>query len=195
MSTAAEIFRYLLQTALSLYLLAVLLRLLLQLARADFYNEISQFVVKITNPLLRPLRRMIPPIGRLDTAAIVLALAIQAASTLLMLALLGLSLSNPFIILIWGALGIVSLLVNFYFFAVLALIIISWIAPQSHHPAVILLHQLTAPVMEPMRRLLPPMGGIDFSPILVFVLINVIEILIRGLARGVGLPSGLVLGI
>ena len=195
MSTLAEIVRYLTQTVLGFYLLAILLRLLLQLARADFYNPISQFVVRVTNPLLRPMRRMIPPIGKLDSASVVLALLLQTLSIGVSLLLLGFAPGNPLLLMIWGMLGIASLLVNFYFFTILAVIVFSWIAPHSFHPALILLHQLTDPVMAPFRRLLPPMGGLDLSPILVFVVINVAEILLRGVANGVGLPSGLVFGI
>lgn len=194
MSTIAEIARYLVQTALGVLLFAVLIRLLLQLARADFYNPLSQFVVKVTNPLLRPLRRVIPSVGRLDTASVVLALAVQCVSTVVALALLGFSLGNPLLLLAWSTIGILSLLVNIYFFGILLLIIFSWIAPHSHHPALALLYQLTEPVMAPVRRLLPPIGGLDLSPILVFVIINVLEILLRGLAQGLGLPPGLVLG-
>jgi len=194
MGTVAEIFRYLVQTALGVYLLAVLGRLLLQLARADFYNPLSQFVVKVTNPLLRPLRRVLPPAGRVDTASVVLALAIQCLSILVVLALAGFFFLNPLLLLAWSVLGILSLLVNIYFFGILILIIFSWIAPQSHHPALALLYQLTEPVMSPFRRLLPPLGGLDLSPILVFVVINVLQIALRGLAQWAGMPSGVVLG-
>ncbi len=194
MATFAEIFRYLVQTAFGVLLFAVLVRLLLQLARADFYNPISQFIVKVTSPLLRPLRRVIPPLGRFDSASLVLALAIQCVATLIVLALLGFSIGNPLLLLAWSLLGIASLLLNIYFFGILLLIVFSWIAPQSHHPGIALLYQLTEPVMAPVRRLLPPLGGLDLSPILVFILINVLEILLRGLAQGVGLPRGVVLG-
>ena len=191
----SEIFRYLVQTACALYLLAVILRMLLALARADFYNPLSQFVVRVTNPLVAPLRRMIPPVGRVDTASLVLALAIQTISTLAVLALLGYRPGSLLLVLVWSLIGILALVVKIYFFAILAMIIFSWIAPQAHHPGLALLYQLTEPVMAPFRRLLPPLGGLDLSPILVFVCINVLEILLRGLAQQFGLPAGLVLGI
>lgn len=195
MSTLSEVLRYLVQTAFSAYLFAVLLRLLLQLARADFYNPISQFVVRITNPLVIPLRRLIPAIGRIDTATIVLAITIQCVAIVAVLALLGYGPGNPLRLVVWGIVGIVALLVNVYFFAILALIIFSWIAPGSHHPALALLYQLTEPVMAPLRRVLPPMGGLDLSPILAFVAINVAEILLHGIAGRLGIPGGIVLGI
>lgn len=195
MGTFSEILRYLLQSALGLFLFAVLLRMLLQLARADFYNPVSQFVIRFTQPVLAPLRRLVPPIGRLDTASLLLATGVQVLSIMLALALLGFRPGNVLLLLVWALLGIASLIVNMYFFAILALIIFSWIAPHSQHPALALLHQLTEPVMGPVRRLLPPMGGLDLSPILVFVAINVLEILLRGIAREFSLPPGVVAGL
>lgn len=195
MGTFSEILRYLLQSALGLFLFAVLLRMLLQLARADFYNPVSQFVIRFTQPVLAPLRRLVPPIGRLDTASLLLATGVQVLSIMIALALLGFRPGNVLLLLVWALLGIASLVVNMYFFAILALIIFSWIAPHSHHPALALLHQLTEPVMGPVRRLLPPVGGLDLSPILVFVAINVLEILLRGIAREFSLPPGVVAGL
>jgi YggT family protein len=90
---------------------------------------------------------------------------------------------------------VAGLLLNVYFFALLAMIILSWVAPGSNHPAIYLLHQLTEPVMAPFRNALPPMGGLDFSPILVFILINVLQIALRHLAAGAGMPAGLVIGL
>jgi YggT family protein len=91
--------------------------------------------------------------------------------------------------------GVLGLLVKIYFFALLAMIILSWIAPGSGNPAVYLLYQITEPVMAPVRRVLPPMGGLDFSPILVFILINVVQIALRNFASGLGLHPALVMGL
>ncbi|MAT92541.1 MAG: YggT family protein [Halioglobus sp.] len=195
MSAAAEILVYLIQTALSLYLLAMLLRFLLQLVRADFYNPISQFLVKVTNPLLLPLRRIIPGYAGLDLASLLLAVLLQALGIVLLLMLFGAGLPGIALLLLWSVLGVVGLLVNIYFFALLGMIILSWVAPGSQNPAIHLLYQITEPVMAPFRKALPPMGGLDFSPILVFILINVIQIALRHMAAGVGLPSALVIGL
>lgn len=195
MNAMTEIFVYLLQTFLSLYLMAMLLRFLLQLVRADFYNPISQFLVKVTNPLVVPMRRVLPAVSGIDTSSLVLCLLLQLLGITALLLVNGLGLPNVFLLLIWSALGVVSLLVNIYFFALLAMIILSWIAPGSHHPAVHLLYQITEPAMAPFRKLLPPMGGLDLSPILVFILINVIQIMLRHMAAGVGLHRALVIGI
>jgi YggT family protein len=195
MTALNEIFGYLIQTLLSLYLLAMLLRFLLQLARADFYNPICQFLVKVTNPLVIPLRKVIPGFAGLDMASLLLALLLQLAGIVALLLINGLGLPNILLLLAWSALGVVSLLVNIYFFALLAMIILSWIAPQSRNPAVFLLFQITEPVMAPFRKALPAMGGMDFSPILVFILINVIQIALRHLAAGIGLHPALVIGL
>ncbi len=195
MSAINEIFVYLLQTFLSLYLVAMLLRFLLQLVRADFYNPISQFLVKITNPVLVPLRRLIPGFAGLDIAALVIALVLQMLAITVLMLLNGLTPPNIATLLIWAVLGVVGLLVNIYFFALLATIILSWVAPGSSHPALYLLHQITEPVMAPVRQVLPPMGGLDFSPILVFILINIVQIALRHMSASVGLHPALVIGI
>lgn len=195
MSAVNEILVYLIQTLLSLFLLAVLLRFLLQLVRADFYNPISQFLVKLTNPLIVPLRKLIPGYAGLDLASLLLALVLQFLGIILLLLINGVGLPNVGLLIVWSLLGLVGLLVNIYFFALLAMIILSWVAAGSNHPIIFLLHQITEPVMAPFRKALPPMGGMDFSPILVFILINVIQIALRHMAAGVGLHPALVIGI
>jgi YggT family protein len=142
-----------------------------------------------------PLRRVIPGFAGLDMASLVLALLLQLAGIVALLLINGLGLPNILLLLAWSALGVVSLLVNIYFFALLAMIILSWIAPGSRNPAVFLLFQITEPVMAPFRKVLPAMGGMDFSPILVFILINVIQIALRHLAAGIGLHPALVIGL
>jgi YggT family protein len=195
MTTLSEILRFLIQTIASLYLFAVVLRLLLQLARADFYNPLSQFLVKITNPLLRPLRRVIPPVGRIDSASVVLALLVQLLAIVLVLAVFGVAPGNPLRLLGWSVLGIAAQLINLYFMAILALIIMSWVAPFSMHPAAVLLRQLVDPVMAPFRKLIPPIGPVDVSPIVVFLVIGVAQRLVSGLAVTLGVPPGLIQGV
>lgn len=186
MSALYAVLIYLVQTLLGLFLIAMLLRFLLQLVRADFYNPISQFIVKLTNPLVLPLRAVIPGYAGIDFASLVLVLFLQMAGIALVF-LLSQGAVPPLPSLIIGAvLGVVALLVQFYFFALLAMIILSWVAQGSRHPAILLLYQVTEPVMAPFRKLLPAMGGLDFSPIIVFILINVIQIVIRHMAAAVG---------
>jgi len=182
MSAINEIFGYLIQTFLGLYLIAMVLRFLLQVVRADFYNPICQFLVKITNPLVIPMRRLVPSFAGLDLASLLLAFVLQMASIAALVFINFQVLPGLGLLLVGGVLGVVSLVVNIYFFALLAMIILSWVAPGSRHPAIHLLYQITEPVMAPFRKMLPAMGGMDFSPILVFILINVIQIALRHMA-------------
>lgn len=195
MGAANEITLYLVQTVLSLFLIAVILRFILQLVRADFYNPISQFLVKITNPALIPIRKVIPGLGGLDLAAIVLALLVQLIAIAAAISLAGYKLPAVGMMLVWAALSLVGVLVNIYFFALLAMIILSWVAPGGNNPVLFLLHQITEPVMAPVRKMLPAMGGLDFSPILLFILINIIQIALRHMAASVSLPTQFVFGI
>ena len=195
MSAVSEIVGYLIQTLTSLYLLAMLLRFILQLVRADFYNPICQFLVKITNPLVLPLRRVVPGVAGLDLASLLLSIALQFIAILALLMIHSMPLPNPFLLLLWSLIGIVALLVNIYFFALLGMIILSWVAAGSSNPAIYLLHQITEPVMAPFRKALPSMGGLDFSPILLFILINITQIALRHIAASVGMYGGLVLGL
>ncbi len=189
-----EILFYLASTLLYLYLLAILLRFLLQATRADFYNPLSQFVVRITNPLLQPMRKVIPGFNGIDVSSLILALVVEALGTALLMWLAGYRPPGIGPLLVWGSLGLLALLLNFYFFALLAVIILSWVAPGVNNPVQLLLYQLTEPVMAPFRRLLPPLGGLDLSPILVFMVINVLNIGLEGAARSVSLPFPFVVG-
>jgi YggT family protein len=186
MNALSAVLIYLVQTLLGLFLIAMLLRFLLQIVRADFYNPISQFIVKLTNPLVIPLRAIIPGYAGIDFASLVLVFLLQMAGIALVF-LLRLGTLPPLHSLVLGAmLGVVALLVQFYFFALLATIILSWVAQGSRHPAILLLYQVTEPIMAPFRKLLPAMGGMDFSPIIVFILINMIQIVISHMAAALG---------
>tara|TARA_R110002072_G_scaffold99563_12_gene218995 strand:- start:44367 stop:44951 length:585 start_codon:yes stop_codon:yes gene_type:complete len=187
MTALSDVFTYLIYVFFGLYILAMLLRFLLQAVRADFYNPISQSLVKVTNPLVIPLRKILPGYGGLDLASLLLALILQILMvTLLVLIQTGAMLA-PLPLLLVGVLGLASYLLKIYFFALLAMIVLSWIAPGGNHPALYLLHQITEPVMAPFRKVLPSMGGLDFSPILVFIIINVLQIVLRNLAFSLGI--------
>jgi YggT family protein len=177
--------------ASSFYLTIVLLRFLLQLARADFYNPITQFAVKATNPLLRPIRQIIPGWGSLDGASLVLAVIIQAITFFLILIALngGIPSFNPLTLLTWSVLNVLDLIVTIYFWSVIAVVVVSWIAPGSNHPAIQLVAQITEPVMRPVRNLIPSMGGLDLSPIIVFLILNVLQVVIDNLQRSAGMGA------
>ena len=187
---------YLLQTLFGLYMLAILLRFLLQIARADFYNPICQAIVKVTNPALRPLRRIIPGFAGIDVSALLLALVVQTTVICLILLLHSFQLPNILLLLGWALIGMLSLTLNIYFFALIVVIILSWVAPHSHNPLAILIQQLVEPIMKPVRRLIPAIGGLDLSPIFIFIAINLLKIMLIGpLASALKVPQGLMLGL
>lgn len=187
---------FLVKTLFSLYILAVLLRFLLQIARADFYNPLSQAIVKVTDPALRPLRRVIPGIGGIDLSSLVLALIIQIAAICLIFLLLGQNVPNFLLVTLWACVGLAASVLNIYFYALIIVIVLSWIAPQSYNPGAILVQQITEPIMRPARNLIPPIGGLDLSPIFIFIAINLIEILvINRLALALNIPRRLIMGL
>lgn len=187
----AQIVITVLQILSTFYLTVVLLRFLLQLARADFYNPISQFVVKATNPPLRPLRRVIPGWGGVDGAALVLAILIQAVTFLLILVALtgGLPAINPVTLFSWSVISVLLLIARIYFWSVIAVVVVSWVAPQSNHPAIALVAQITEPVMRPIRNIMPPLGGLDLSPIVVFLVLNVVIVMLQHMGQAAGLAA------
>lgn len=182
---------YVLQTLGSLYLLIVLLRFILQLVRADFYNPLSQFAVKATKPLLNPLRKVIPGFGGLDLASLVLALLVQLllmALTLLLLGAFDVALLPQ--LLVWSVIGVTALFVKIFFFALIASVILSWVAPHSHNPGAQLVNQLCEPLLMPIRRILPSLGGLDISPIFAFIALNLVDMLvIKNLAAMTSMPQ------
>ena len=197
MGAGTEISLYLVRNLGALLLLMVVMRGVLHTSRVNFYNPISQLIVRLTNPLPAPFRNFLPAAGRVDWAVVVLAVLVQSLILLAITVIAGDGWATPGlpILLVWGVIGVLGLLITLYFFILIAMIIISWVAPGSRHPAIELIWQVSEPVMAPVRSLLPNMGGIDFSPILLFIIINVVQIGLRHLAVGVGLPPGLVFGL
>ncbi|CAN7411873.1 YggT family protein [Pseudomonas sp. LjRoot71] len=187
---------YILQTIGSLYLLIVLLRFILQLVRADFYNPLSQFIVRATHPLLKPLRKVIPSVAGLDLASLVLAIVVQLVLMALTLMLLGYGVDNPLQLLVWSIIGVTALFLKVFFFALIISVILSWVAQGSHNPTAMLINQICEPLLAPIRRILPSMGGLDLSPIVAFLILNLIDMLvIRNLAVMTGMYKGLSLAI
>ena len=179
--------------SLALFLLAM--RFLAQLCGVSPYNPISTGIRKVTDPIVAPINRLIPAGKRLNLGAIAALILCQTAYIAVMLWILNrFDAFNVVQALIWGALGAAGLLINIIFYSVLAIIVVSFLAPQSNHPAVEFLWQLTEPVMAPLRSVIPPMGGLDFSPILLFIGINVIRVSLANMAVAVGMPT-FVIGI
>ncbi len=187
---------YIVQTLGSLYLLIVLLRFILQLVRADFYNPLSQFIVRATKPLLMPLRRIIPGFAGIDFASLVLALIIQLILMAIIIKLMGYALPGVLQLLAWSLVGITALFLKVFFFALIISVILSWVAPGSSNPAALLVNQLCEPVLAPIRKILPSMGGLDLSPIFAFIALNLLQMLvITNMAIATGMPKGLTLAL
>ena len=168
---------FLIDTAFNIYIFLLLTRFILQLVRADFYNPVSQFVVKATNPVLAPLRKVIPGAPQIDSAAIVMtiALIIIKVCVLHLLVRGGLPPAAP--LLLFSIQQLAGLMLTYLFFAILIRIILSWVAPDPYNPFMAIMTQITEPVMAPARKLLPPIGGLDLSPILVLFLIQFLRVL------------------
>ncbi|ONH51819.1 YggT family protein [Pseudomonas cedrina] len=166
---------FIIQTLGSLYLLVVLMRFILQLVRANFYNPLCQFVVKATQPLLKPLRRIVPSMFGLDMSSLVLALLLQILLFVVVLLLKG---YLPYTVLLfpWALIGIFSLFLKIIFWSMIISVILSWVAPGSRSPGAELVTQITEPVLAPFRRIIPNLGGLDISPIFLFILIQVLQI-------------------
>lgn len=164
---------FLIESLLGLYILAVLLRLLFQLARADFYNPISQFLVTVTNPPLLALRRVIPGLWGIDLASVVLLVTLSVAKLYLLGMVFGrLPAFGGAVVL--GIAELLELTVYVIMIAVFIRIILSWVSPSRNNPVTALLVSLTEPVMAPARRVVPAVGGLDLSPILVFIALGLV---------------------
>jgi len=168
---------FLIDTVFNLYLMIVILRVWLQLAKADFYNPMSQFIVKVTNPILAPMRRVIPGFLGIDMAGVVLAFIVACGSFVAKTLLLG-GTMDPVSIVILSALLLVKKTGFLLFFILIIRAILSWVS-QGGHPVEYVMAQLTEPFLAPIRRMLPAMGGLDLSMIVVFLGLNFLNLLMH----------------
>jgi len=174
-----EALRYIFDTLLWLLTLAFVLRLLLQLVRADFRDPMADAVVRVTNWLILPLRRVLPPMGKVDTATVVAVLAVAEARTATALAFSGWRLADPLAFMRITIVGLADLILRIYLFAMLLYWLTSFVSPGGYSPGVRLLAQLCEPVLKPVRRVIPPIGQIDFSFLWVSIAIGALLILMR----------------
>ncbi len=170
---------FIVRALLQIVIVVFLLRVLLPLARADSRNQLSQAVIRLTNPLVLPLRRVVPPIGKVDTASIVALLLVQLAATgtlWLLMAYPGLLGTGPFLrVALFSLIGTILL---FYTYALFLYILLSWVAPGTYSPAASLLQSLCEPLLRPVRRVIPPIAGIDLSALFVIIGLQALYILI-----------------
>lgn len=167
-------FVFLIETVFYFYTLLLMLRLLLQWVRADFYNPLSQFVVRATNPVVKPLRRIIPGLGGIDLASLLLVIGLTAIKIVVVTWIMDIPV-NPLSLLLTSLMETFVLLLDIFLFSIFILAIMSWINPDPYHPAAALLSNLTRPVMRPLRKYIPPIGGIDITPMIAIIIILFIK--------------------
>ncbi len=194
MQTLIQIASFLIDTLGTLYLLAILLRFMLQLARADFYNPMSQVIVKLTNPLLIPFRRIIPGLWGIDFAAIVLALVFHALVLELLIFVGSGQIALSLLIIAWSFIGNALFMITIYLISLIIMAIASFIAPYSANPILMLIRQMNEPLLKPIRRFIPPAGGMDFSVLFASIGLVVIQMVLVGIANGVRAPLHFMLG-
>ena len=168
---------FLIETLFDLYIIILMLRFLLQLVRADFYNPISQFIVKATAPVLKPARKVIPGFGGIDVATIVVIIAFIALKLWLISLISGFT-PAVLALLLTGIRDFISLVINIFIFAIIIQAILSWINPDQYNPVSGILYSITRPVLAPFRKLISPVGGLDLSPLFALIALMFLQRLI-----------------
>jgi YggT family protein len=177
--SAMDAIRYIVDTLLWLLTLAFVLRLLFQLARANFRDPMADAIVRVTNWLIMPLRRVLPPLGKIDTATIVAVIAVASVRTFAALSLAGAAVGDVSLFLRITIVNLADLVLRIYLFALLLYWLTSYVSPDGRAPGVRLLSQLCEPILKPVRRIIPPIGQIDFSVLWVSIVIGALLVLLR----------------
>jgi len=162
---------FIVRTLVDLYIITFLLRIVMQWIRADFRNPLTQFILRVTNPLVIPLRRVVPAIGNLDTASLIVVLLMQLIVTVILVNLT--CVGEPIFVQVVSLTVVrtIYLLLRLYLFVILAYVILSWVSPGTFNPVSNLLTSIAEPVLRPLRRIVPPIGGLDLSAL--FALIGI----------------------
>ena len=182
MSAANNVLTFLISTLFTLYIGAVLIRIILAATRADFYNPISQFIVTITNPVLITLRKILPSVGKIDTASWVLVIALKILELVILLSIKNVEVS-PDVLIISAIFQLLIILVTIFLYAVLFRAILSWFpSPQMYqNPLFSILVSITEPLLRPARRIIPPVGAFDLSALVVILVLYSILIALRSI--------------
>lgn len=179
MSYLAGFLSAVIQLIFGLMIFLVLGRFILQIVRADFYNPLSQFFIRATDPMLRPMRRVIPGLLGLDMAAIVLLIILQGVELVLTHVIRGIGLHNPVLFLSELVGSLIQHAAWLFLICILIVVLSSWINPGAYqHPLVKIARSISSPILRPARRLIPPINNIDFSPIVAFIIIYAILYLV-----------------
>ncbi|WP_404375932.1 YggT family protein [Vreelandella aquamarina] len=184
----------LVNSLINIYLFLLMLRFLLQASRADYYNPLSQSVVKITQPVVGLFQGFLGPVaGRFDLATLAAGFVLKVVSMIAIFMVIGVGMPPIAGLLIAGVAALANAILKIYFFAMIVMIILSWVAPNASHPGALLVMQLVEPIMAPVRKVIPPLGMIDLSPIVVFIAINLVDgVVVGSLIRAAGISGALV---
>lgn len=174
-----EALLFVIRTLLQLVVIVFLLRFLLPLSRAEVRNPLSQAVIRLTDPLVLPLRRVVPSVGKIDTAALIAVLLVQVAATAIIFLLSGLGINAPATILLLACRQLLLTVLQFYFVAILIYALLSWVAPSTYSPVASVLTSLCNPILRPVRRIIPPIAGLDLSALFVLIGLQALMILVR----------------
>lgn len=179
---------FLISTIFDLYLFVLIIRIILVWVRADYFNPITQFINRLTQFIIKPMRKIIPNIGQLELASVVLIFLLEIAKFSL-ISSFTFGLSNPLGLLVLATADAIKLLLNTFFYAILLQVILSWLQPYS--PVNTILLQFTAPIMRPIQRLIPPVGGFDLSPIPALIILQVLTLLLVNPLMALGINMAL----
>ncbi len=168
-------FVQLIDVLVGLYIMVVLLRFFLQYFRADFYNPLSQFVVKATDPLVKPLRKLVPGFGGIDVSSLLLAYLILFAKFLLFFAIAGQLSFNIIFLVFFAMLELAQSVLKLFMYLIFVRVILSWVSPGGYNPMITVIAQISEPVIAKFRKLLPPMSGFDFAPMLALIIIYFLQ--------------------
>jgi YggT family protein len=184
----------LVNSLINIYLFLLMLRFLLQASQADYYNPLSQSVVKITQPVVGLFQGFLAPVaGRFDLATLAAGFVLKVVSMIAIFMVIGVGMPPVAGLLIAGVAALANAILKIYFFAMIVMIILSWVAPNASHPGALLVMQLVEPIMAPVRKVIPPLGMIDLSPIVVFIAINLVDgVVVGSLIRAAGISGALV---
>lgn len=169
---------FLIQILFEFYIFVLMLRLILQFQYADYHNSIVQLIIRLTNPVVKPLQRILPSIYRIDTAILLSVILLELVKITTIAWIIGSGAPNHLGVLIWAAGSIGNQLINIFFFAILIRVLVSWLSPNPSSALMVILHHLTEPLLRPARRLIKPISGFDFSPIVAMIVIKLIGILL-----------------
>jgi YggT family protein len=175
---------FLVATISDLYIMTFVVRIVLQWNRSDPRNPLTQFILRVTNPLVIPARRIIPAAGRLDLATLIVALLVQLAAIAVLLKLAGIGMPAVSEFVWLGFLRLVHVVLRMYFFVLLIFVIMSWLSPGVYNPVTNVLASIAEPLLQPVRRILPAIGGFDLSPLVVLIGIQALTLMIPGRVLG-----------